>query len=99
MMLTGAAIGLPYIPGWEDLRPFVADLWLVATAVAVLLTPFFTRRSNTAGAMVVLAGLTLALVSLIAVGSAAWTSEARVRLMLVTDAVAFYWKVLLLLFV
>ena len=31
-----AAIGLPYIPGWEELRPFVADLWLVATAVAVL---------------------------------------------------------------
>src|ERR687889_586655 len=26
-----ATIGLPYIPGWPDLRPFVADLWLVAT--------------------------------------------------------------------
>ena len=52
------AIGLPYIPGWDDLRPFVADLWLVAVAVAVLLTPFFTRRSNTACAVVVLTPLT-----------------------------------------
>ena len=94
-----AAIGLPYIPGWEELRPFVADLWLIATAVAVLLTPFFTRRSNRACAIVVLAGLTVALVSLIAVGASAWGASERFRPMLVTDAVAFFWKVLLLLFV
>ena len=93
------AIGLPYIPGWDDLRPFVADLWLVATAVAVLLTPFFTRRSNRACALVTLAGLALALVSLIAVGAAAWGGGDRFRPMLVTDSVAFFWKVLLLLFV
>ena len=94
-----AAIGLPYIPGWDELRPFVADLWLIATAVAVLLTPFFTRRSNRACAVVVLAGLTVALVSLIAVGASAWSGGERFRPMLVTDAVAFFWKVLLLLFV
>src|SRR6185503_2398161 len=93
------AIGIPYIPGWDELRPFVADLWLVATAVAVLLTPFFTRRSNTAFALVTLAGLTLGLVSLIAVGAAAWGGAEKFRPMLVTDAVAFFWKVLLLLFV
>lgn len=93
------AIGLPYIPGWDDLRPFVADLWLVVTAVAVLLTPFFARRPNRACALVVLAGLTLALVSLIAVGSSAFSGGERFRPMLVTDAVAFFWKVLLLLFV
>src|SRR4051794_40446862 len=93
------AIGLPYIPNWDDLRPFVADLWLVATAVAVLLTPFFTRRSNRACAMVTLAGLGPALVSLIAVGASAWGGAERLRPMLVTDSVAFFWKVLLLLFV
>src|SRR4051812_39495270 len=93
------AIGIPYIPGWDELRPFVADLWLVATAVAVLLTPFFARRPNRACSVVTLAGLTLALVSLIAVGAAAWGGGERFRPMLVTDAVAFYWKVLLLLFV
>jgi hypothetical protein len=54
------AIGIPYIPGWDELRPFVADLWLVATAVAVLLTPFFARRPNRACGLVTLVGLTLA---------------------------------------
>src|SRR5215203_554868 len=95
---TPLAIGLPYIPGWNELRPFVADLWLIATIVAVLLTPFFVRRSNAACAMVALAGLALALVSLIAVGSGAGEAAERFRPMLVTDSVAFLWKVLLLLF-
>ena len=92
------AIGLPYIPGWNELRPFIADLWLVATIVAVLLTPFFTRRSNATCALVSLAGLALALVSLIAVGAGAGEFAERFRPMLVTDSVAFLWKVLLLLF-
>ena len=99
MQPTLAAIGLPYIPGWDELRPFVADLWLIATAVAVLLTPFFTRRPNAACAYVALAGMALALVSLIAVGAGAFTGAERFRPMLVTDAVAYFWKVLLLLFV
>src|SRR5918993_4296763 len=98
MLSTVAAIGLPYIPGWDDLRPFVADLWLVATAVAVLLTPFFVRRPNFACAVVTLAGLALGLVSLIVVGAEAWAGSDRFRPMLVTDSVAFFWKVLLLLF-
>ena len=93
------AIGIPYIPGWDELRPFVADLWLIGTAVAVLLTPFFARRPNKACGYVTLAGLALALVSLIAVGGGAFTGGERFRPMLVTDAVAFFWKVLLLLFV
>src|SRR5688500_8680158 len=96
------AIGLPYIPGWNDLRPFVAELWLVATVVAVLLTPFFTpRRPSRACACVALAGLAVGLITLVAVGSP-WSEAAgatdRFRPMLVNDAVAFFWKVLLLLF-
>src|SRR5207237_2437997 len=94
-----AAIGLPYIPGWDELRPFVAELWLVATVVAVLLTPFFVRRPNAACAVVTITGLTLALLSLVAVGAAAWSGGERFKPMLVTDAVAYFWKVLLLLFV
>src|SRR6476620_3862141 len=98
IMALPLAIGLPYIPGWNELRPFVADLWLIVTIVAILLTPFFVRRSNTACALVALAGLALALVSLIAVGSRAGELAERFKPMLVTDSVAFLWKVLLLLF-
>ena len=99
MTIQLAAIGLPYIPGWDELRPFVAELWLVATVVAVLLTPFFVRRPNAACAVVTITGLTLALLSLVAVGAAAWSGGERFKPMLVTDAVAYFWKVLLLLFV
>ena len=50
-----AAIGLPFIPGWGELRPFVADLWLIVTIVGVLLTPFFiTSRPNAACGVVAL---------------------------------------------
>lgn len=97
-MSSIAAIGIPYIPGLDDLRPFVAELWLVATVVAVLLTPFFIRRSNVPCALVALAGLALALVSLVAVGADAGETASRFRPMLVSDGVAFFWKVLLLLF-
>jgi NADH-quinone oxidoreductase subunit N len=94
------ALGLPYIPGWGDLRPFVADLWLVAAIVGVLLTPFFVpRRANAACAAVALAGLALALVSLLIAGSGPADQPARFGPMLVSDPVAFLWKVLLLLFV
>src|SRR5207237_1890863 len=75
----------------------VADLWLVATIVAVLITPFFFRRANAACALVALGGLLLALVSLLAVGPG--QGSERFRPMLVADGAAFFWKVLLLLFV
>ena len=35
-----AQIGTPFIPHWLELRPFVVELWLIATIVAVLLTSF-----------------------------------------------------------
>ena len=30
-----AAVGSPFIPGWGDLRPFVAELWLIAAIVSM----------------------------------------------------------------
>src|SRR4051812_17276764 len=95
-----AAIGMPFIPAWTEMRPFVADLWLIATIVGVLLTPFFTSHSNVACAIVALAGLALAFVSQLAVGTA---GEAIIgnhfRGILVADQFALMWKLLLLLFV
>ena len=49
MHATLAAIGLPFVPGWEELRPFIADAWLIVTVVAILLTPFFTTRASGTG--------------------------------------------------
>ncbi|MDB5296221.1 MAG: NADH-ubiquinone oxidoreductase chain [Phycisphaerales bacterium] len=85
----------PYIPAWPDLRPFVADLWLLGTAVAVLLVAFVVRRPNTAAATVAFVGMAGGLVSLLAVGPA---DGGRFAPMLAADGVAFFWKVLLLTF-
>ena len=68
MLSLLGAIGAPFIPPWSELKPFVADLWLIATIVAVLITPFFTRKSNVACGLVALAGLAAALLSLVIVG-------------------------------
>ncbi len=94
-----AAIGLPFIPGWEQLRPFIADLWLIVTIVAVLLTPFFTTRSNVACALVSLVGLALAFISQLAVGSGDGVVGEHFRGLLVADQFAILWKLILLLFV
>jgi NADH-quinone oxidoreductase subunit N len=95
-----SAIGLPFIPDWAELRPFVADLWLIATIIAVLLAPFFAQRANLLCATVALAGLALAFVSQLVVGVG---DDAPVgyffRGMLVADQFAVLWKLLLLLFV
>src|SRR3954463_16532265 len=88
-----AAIGLPFIPGWGELRPFVADLWLIATVVGVLLTPFFTTRSNVACAIVALAGLGVAFVSQLAVGTVGdGIVGDHFRGILVADQFALMWK-------
>ena len=63
-------IGAPVMPAGPELAPFAPELVLVATIVGVLLTPFFTKRSNAAAALVALAGLTIALFSLI------WSKDA-----------------------
>jgi len=102
MSILAAGIGLPFIPSWYELRPFAADLWLIATIVAVLLTPFFTgsRSSNVACALVTLAGLALAFVAqlVVGVGSDAPVGYYFVNI-LVADHFATMWKLMLLLFV
>jgi NADH-quinone oxidoreductase subunit N len=99
MILSLAAIGAPFIPSWVELRPFVAELTLIATTVAVLLTPFFTKKSNVACALVTLVGLAIALLSLLMVGPDAGSQIERFAPMLVADPISFLWKILLLLFV
>lgn len=86
----------PYIPDWPDLRPFVGDLILIVSALAALLVPFFARKPNAIVGSVSLAGLTLALVALVAVGPA---DAGRFAPMLAADPVAFAWKSILLVFV
>src|SRR5436853_212406 len=95
-----AQVGPAFIPHWAQLKPFVAELWLIATIVAVLLTPFFTRKSNIACALVALAGLGAALLSLLVVAShMADIKGVHFVGLLVADEFAVFWKVLLLLFV
>src|SRR3954462_8924697 len=89
-----AAVGLPFIPGWNELRPFVADLWLIATIVGILIAPFFAPRSNVACALVALAGVGLAFVSQLAVGvrSPGVVGE-HFRGLLVADQFGFLWNI------
>src|SRR5258705_817850 len=92
-----ADIGRPVLPGGGELAPFAPELILIAAIVGVLLTPFFTRRSNAATALVSLAGLILALFSLI------WAKDAglgdRFIPMLINDHYAVLWKLMLYVFV
>ena len=94
-------IGKPFIPGWdtagEMLRPFVAELVLIATIVAVLLAPFFTRRANWVSGLVAVGGLVLALLSVLIVRP--WDEGPQFRGMLISDPYAAYWKIILLVFV
>src|SRR5881227_710868 len=94
-----AQIGTPFIPHWPQLKPFVVDLWLIATIVAVLLTPFFTRKSNIACALVALGGLAAALLSLVIVGAGPDVVGTHLRGLLVADGFSILWKAMLLVFV
>ena len=98
MLDTLAAIGLPFIPGWGELRPFIADLILIGTICAVLITPFFTRPqfSNAATGVVALAGVTIAFLALLVFRTG--TIGPHFRGLLVADHFAWMWKILLLLF-
>src|SRR5437016_195521 len=92
-------IDKPFIPPWNELRAFAPELWLIAAIVAVLLTPFFTRKSNAICALVTLVGLALALLSALIVGVSGDVVGPHFRGLLVADHLAVLWKVLLLIFV
>ncbi len=94
-----ALISRPFIPPWPDLHPFVAEIWLIVAIIAVLLTPFFTRRSNIATAGVAIVGLRCALLSLVAARALASDAGPRFGGMLVSDSVAVAFKAMLLVFV
>jgi NADH-quinone oxidoreductase subunit N len=95
-----AAIGLPFIPGWDQLRPFVADLILIGTIAAVLIAPFFAgRRPNVLCAIVALAGLAVAFVAQLILMNVGGDQGIHFRGLLVADPFAQMWKLLLLLFV
>jgi NADH-quinone oxidoreductase subunit N len=103
MNLLAAAIDKPFIPGWTDpgvgLRPFAPELWLILAIVAVLIVPFFTRRSNLACAATALVGLICALLATMIVGTSEGVVGSHFRGLLVVDPVAVFFKGLLFLFV
>jgi NADH-quinone oxidoreductase subunit N len=103
MLQLLAIIEEPFIAGWDTpnglgLKPFIGELWIIATIVAVLLTPFFTRRSNVACALVSLAGLAVAFLSVLLVGDSSIVGT-HFRGLLVADQFSVLWKLMLLLFV
>jgi NADH-quinone oxidoreductase subunit N len=95
--MSTLAIGLPFIPGWDQLHPFIADLCLIGTIVAILLTPFFTRMANVACAVVALVGVGISLLALLVFGGG--STGLFFRGLLVADQFAVLWKVMLLVFV
>src|SRR5438552_4101935 len=101
MIYALADIGKPFIPGWNDagaaLRPFIGELLLIVAIVAVLLTPFFIKRSNVASGLVALAGVVLALLVMLMVHPSRIMGP-EFRGLLVSDPVAVLWKGLLLVF-
>ncbi len=88
----------PFIPASDDLRPFLAELWLVVGIAGNLLVPFATRRPNAVCAAVTLAALLFATGSLISIG-APGDGVLHFRGMLVFDSTALVAKITLLLFV
>jgi NADH-quinone oxidoreductase subunit N len=96
MNLPPALIGRPYIPGWNDLGPFLAECSLIATLVSLLIAPFFARRRNLACSFVALAGLVLALVLLLAYGVP--SDGQRLGGILLSDSFSMLWKAMLLVF-
>jgi NADH-quinone oxidoreductase subunit N len=94
-----AAIGLPFIPSAGDLRPFAAEICLVAGIAGNLMTPFLVRKPNLSCAMVTLASLLIGVVFLLSGGTHPEIMGERLRGLLVFDSAAYVWKLTLLLFV
>jgi NADH-quinone oxidoreductase subunit N len=85
----------PFIPVWPDLAPFVAEAWLAATAVSVLLVAFVVRKPDTAAGTFALVGLVAAFASLLVVRPTD-AAAGRFAPMLAADGVALLWKLVLL---
>ncbi len=92
--MTGPA---PFIPTSDDLRPFAAELWLVAGIAANLLVPFGVRRAHFACAAVTLGALTAGILSLLSMGVV--PSGPHLGGMFLVDSTASLWKLILLFFV
>lgn len=99
-MLILAELTGPILPSWTAdgrmLRAFAPELSLVAAIIATLIVPFFTRKANKAAGAVALAGIGLALITLLA--SRAWGDGTQFSGMLVADPLGAYWKAILLVF-
>src|SRR5215203_1851838 len=96
------AIEKPFIPGWAapgtGMRPFAGELVLIGTIIAVLLAPFFSRKSNILCAGISIVGLLIALAFEIFIGTGGQSGE-YFRGLLVVDTFSQLWKILLFLFV
>src|SRR4051794_31589515 len=101
MNLLLAAIDKPFIPGWAGagtgMRPFAGELVLIATIIAVLIAPFFSKKSNILCAAISIVGLLIALALEIFVGTGGQPGE-YFRGLLVVDSFAQLWKILLFTF-
>ena len=93
-----AMIDKPFIPPWAELRAFAPELWLIAAIVAVLIAPFFARKSNIVCGIVALGGLTIALISAVDMAFDPTIAGEHFRGLLVADQVTALWKILLILF-
>lgn len=90
-------IDKPFIPSAFELRPFSAEIVLILTIIAVLLAPFFTRRSNALCAAISIVGLLIALVLEVFLGTGGQFGD-RFRGLLIVDPFSQLWKIMLLLF-
>jgi NADH-quinone oxidoreductase subunit N len=102
MITLLAEIKEPFIPTWAGeygLRAFAPELIVIGTIIAVLLAPFFSRRSNVLCAVVSLIGLAMALGAALLIGVDDDVTGTHFRGLLVADHFAVMWKCLLYLFV
>jgi len=98
MFLELSKIGMPYVPGWEGLRPIAPELVIVATILAMLVIPFFTNRPKAGCLLASVLGVGLALLSAVVLGTGEGMLGSHFRGMIVVDAPAVVWKCLLLFF-